>query len=518
MANALGVLGKQLVDIWHQFGVNQKVSTAMGLAVTVGIVGGLLYWTSIPSYALLYSEMALKDAAAAREKLEDERIPVKLKDSGHSIYVPAADVYRGRLILAREGLPKDTSTGFELFEQPKFGLTDFAQKINFRRALQGELERTISAMEGINSARIQLVQPKEKLFASQAERKAKASIMLHLVAGVLTQSQAKSIKHLVASAVSGLNASAIVITDQHGNLYSRAAESGEEFMEAATGQIESQEKVERLLTQKAQDMLDAALGPTQSIVRVSVELDFSKIEKRTENYLPEGRVVVSETISSETTSSPGGFSAGEAMGSVTVKSPERVTPEQSMSKTKREDISTQYKVPSDVEHVVKKGARIKSLSISVCVSENEENKRTPEEMASISNMVKTAVGFTESGERKDSIRVVQMAFPAVTKKETKTPFWQKLPIPVGSIANGLIAILVLIVLFVASRRLLTRLSVEREEVGVPVGSMAEGGREIDVGMTGTGSIESNLDQVTRLAEQNPRAIAAWITNISKGQG
>ena len=161
MANSLGLLGHQLKELWSHFGVNQKVSTVLALLVVVGMSTGILLWSSRPSYSLLYAGMDLEDAATAREKLTEERIAVQVRDSGHSLFVASGDVYRARLLLASSGLPKKTSSGFELFEQPKFGLTDFAQRVNYQRALQGELERTISSMEGIDSARVMVVLPSD---------------------------------------------------------------------------------------------------------------------------------------------------------------------------------------------------------------------------------------------------------------------------------------------------------------------------------------------------------------------
>ena len=284
MANAFSVLGKQLKDLWAHFGVNQKVSTIMGLLVTLSVIGGLLYWSARPSYRLLYSGMSLEDAATAREKIEDEQIPVLLKDSGHSVYVPAGDVYKCRLLLAAEGLPGDSSTGFEVFEEPKFGLTDFAQKVNYQRALQGELERTISAMEGVSSSRVLLVLPSEKLFDSEDKKKARASVMLNVAGnGVMEAGQVRSIKQLIGSAVAGLATSDITITDQYGRTLSKRVDTDELDIAAASEQIETRRKIEDLLTTKAQEMLDAALGPGKSIVRVSTLLDFSKREKQSED-------------------------------------------------------------------------------------------------------------------------------------------------------------------------------------------------------------------------------------------
>jgi flagellar M-ring protein FliF len=517
MASTISVLGNQLSEIWRHFGINQKVSTIMGLAVTAALIGGLLYWSSRPNYRLLYSGMTLEDAAAAREKIEDQNIPVVLKDSGTSIYVPAAEVYKCRLLLASEGILKGSSTGFELFEQPKFGLTDFAQKVNYQRALQGELERTISAMEGIASARVILVLPKEKLFASEAEKKASASILVNVSGGgALTPSQVASITRFVGSAVAGLSPSAITITDQNGRLLSKYSDPADSQFEAADSQLEAQHNLENALMRKAQAMLDKALGAGNSIVSVTADMDFSKVEKRSEKYDAEGRVVVNETISSQSSSAPNPVAAAAATTTVRVGQAGAAAPAVAMSNTKQENIKTEYKVPLDVEHLVQSGARIRGVSVSVCVAKRGETARGPEELKTIENMISNAVGLSMNGERADSIEVVEMDFPA-PPEQPAPGFLQSLPISLPDIGKGVAAVAILLMIFIGSRKMVTRLSVETEEVGLPVAALAgsPGGARENGGMPAPESIESGLDYVNSLAEQDPRAIAAWITNVTK---
>ena len=166
MLGAVSLLFRQLKTIWDHFGSNQKISIVLALLATLGAIGAILYVSSRPEYRLLYFGMSLESAARAREVLEEAKIPVQLRDGGNSLYVPSGDVYRGRLLLAGSNLPADTSAGFEMFEQPKFGLTEFAQQVNYQRALQGELERTISSMDGVQGARVLLVMPRDRLFST----------------------------------------------------------------------------------------------------------------------------------------------------------------------------------------------------------------------------------------------------------------------------------------------------------------------------------------------------------------
>jgi flagellar M-ring protein FliF len=517
MANSLVLLGQQLRELWKHFGVNQKVSTILALLVVAGITAGILIWSSRPSYSLLYAGMDLADAAAAREKLTEDRIPVQIRDSGHSLYVAAADVYRARLLLATAGLPKKSSSGFELFEEPKFGLTDFAQRVNYQRALQGELERTIAAMDGIESARVMLVLPSEKVFASEKEKKASASIMLNVShGGGLAPVQVRSIKQLVGSAVPGLTSSAITVTDQYGALLSQAQDQG--LAESGSGgdQLEIQRNYEKQLAEKAQNMLDMALGAGNAIVKVSVLMDFSKVEKTSEKYDKENRVVVSEKIKSEVTSSANPSAAGGVIATVPVGNPSNVTVGQAENKTKTEDISTEYKVPANVERTVENGARLKSISVSVCLAKMAAD-RTSQELDGVKQLVRSALGLVEAGDRKDMIEVVEMKFAAATPPPPPSLI-EKLPVSPGTILNGLGALVLLVMIIVMSKRISARLSVTSEEAGVQVASLAAtnaGG--LNSGMAGGGQPENTLDYLSRLAEHNPKAIAQWINNTARLQ-
>lgn len=515
MENSLKILVKQLGEIWRHFGVNQKTSIILAMLVTVGAITGMLYWSAMPSYRLVYSGLSLEDAAKAAEKLEESKIKVKLGDSGRSIYVPEKDVYKCRLNLASEGIPKSSSAGFELFEQPKFGLTDFAQKINYQRALQGELERTISSIEGISSARVMLVMPADKIFSSQTEKKASASIMVTVAGGnTLSSSQVRSIKQLVSSAVSGLSPASIAVTDQYGHLLSQRTEQDADGMDGEGTQIEMQDKMEALLTKKAQEMLDTALGIGKSIVKVSANLDFSKVERRKESYEAEGRVAMSETISSETTSTPSGGQAA----TVPVADPSKVTIDQGMGKSKKEDTTTQYKVPGGIETVVEKGARIKNISVSVCVATGVK-PRTPEDLLRITTMVENAVGAVKGELRNDTVKVVEMEFPQPVKVEGPS-WWQKMPIPLSTIGNGVFSLALLILIILVSRKIFAGLSLQREDVGVPIKNLYGVGSgtvgESAGGKSSPGIIEGEptMEQVSRLAEDNPKAVAAWITSVS----
>ena len=524
MPNALNILWIQLKEIWRHFGASQRFSVVSGLVVTLALMAGLIVWSARPDFRLLYSGLSLKDASSMREKLDDEKVRTVVRDSGHALYVPAADVYRARLLLASQGFPKDTTVGFELFEQPKFGLTDFAQQVNYQRSLQGELERTISSMQGIDSARVLLVMPRDKLFASEREKQASASILLRTSGGVaLLPAQVQSIVQLVGSSVPGLQPTAVTVSDQNGNLLSRRVDSSEDSLEQAGDQLVAQEKTEAMLSKKAQEMLDRAFGAGRSIVRVTVAIDLSKIDRRSESYDNENKVVRSETIESENTSAPGAAAGGAAgvVANIPVGSPASGTVDQNLSKSKKENIRTEYAIPSDVEHVIQRGARIQRLSISVCVARGQ-NPRTPEELKQIEQMVRHAVGFVENEIRKDSIEVTEMEFmPSDPVPVSKTSWWNVWPDGLSTLGRGVLGAIVLFIVYRMSRRIMSNMLVRREEAGVPIQSLigddAGGGVEGRRTMfhAGVGApVDSHLEEITRIAEQNPKSIAAWISNVT----
>lgn len=514
MLGAVSLLFRQIGAIWGHFGINQKVSIILALLVTLSAIGGILYTSRRPDYRLLFAGMTLQDAARAREQLEEAKIPVQLRDHGNALYVPAADVYRGRLLLASSGLPAETSSGFELFEQPKFGLTEFAQQVNYQRALQGELERTITAVEGVQAARVLLVMPRDRLFATEKDKTASASIMLTLRRGTtLDSSQVLSISQLVSTAVPGMSDGSVTITDQQGHLLSDETEKSDAAGGSPRKHMDQRRGVEEELTRKAQDMLDRSIGSGLAIVRVSAELDFRQIERYNETYDSESRVVIRETISSEKSSEPITL-AGAGMARVAVGNPADIAIEQAMGQMQREDVDTEYKVPSGRETVVDKGGRIARLSISVSVAAGKE-PRSPEALQQIERMVRSAVGF--SPQRQDLIEVLEMPFAATPNSPELDMWrwWQRLPVMPETLLRLAIGLALLTTLYVFSRKALRQLSVQREDVGTPIAQLAGGGSTVGH-LPDAEPFEEHMDKneqleyASRLAEQNPSVVAIWI--------
>lgn len=510
MFESFNVLGRQIREIWHQFGAAQRFNAILSLLVVIGIVAGLLYWSSRPDYRLLYSNLTLEDAASMQEKLEESKIPVKLGQSGMAISVPAKDLYRARLMLASAGLPNDSSTGFELFEQPKFGLTDFAQKVNYQRALQGELERTISAMQGIRSARVMLVLPKDRLFATQDERKAQASILLNLQGtAVMGDSQVQSIVHMVAGSVQGLDPANVTVSDQSGRLLTQS-HSGEDLIEHSNEQMALQERTEKRLAEKAQAMLDRALGVGNSIVRVSVTMDFSDIEQRSEQYDSENRVVKSERIMSEDQSGGANGRGGPAgvVANVPVGDPSAMKMAGNSKKSKKEDVFTEYAVPSDVRMVRQKGARVQQMSVAVCLAKGNV-ERSEAELKELQDLVANAVGL--QARNQDTIHVTEMAF-ASAPVAPPAKWWETLPVSYDTIFKGVGGLFALGLIFGVSRRVMNTMLAHNPALEFPFNDVNEKVQE-QVGRDEPMALQDQLEVLSRLARSNTKTVAAWINSV-----
>ncbi len=379
----------------------------MLVAIVIGvIIGGVTVagWVGKVTYQPLYSNLDPAEAADVTQYLSEHKISYQLSNGGSTIEVSESDLYEARLALASQGLPNSGSVGYSIFDESNLGMTDFLQKLNFRRALEGELSRTISTLNEVQAARVHIVMPEERLFIEQ-QKDATASIVLKLRHnGGLGKSQVNGITHLVASSVEGLKPNNITIVDYNGNLLS--SNTGSDELAALTGtQIEMARSVERGLEQKAQSMLDGVLGPGKGIVRVTAELNFQQYSRTSENYDPNMVAVVSEQRT-------------EGSNTATKKSDENKEDRQD---DRSEVTVTNYEVSKTIESVQNAVGTIQRLSVAVLLDGNYrmiENAdrvqemiyepRPQEEMDRLSAIVKNAVGF--SPERNDQLEVVNMAF------------------------------------------------------------------------------------------------------------
>jgi flagellar M-ring protein FliF len=377
----------------------------VGTVIAGFLVVGL--WVKQPEYQLLYGNVSSGGAYKIVEHLKEQRIPYKITNGGQDILVPANKVYEARIALAGEGLPQGGHVGFELFDRSRLGMGRFTQQIYFQRALEGELSRTISSMEGVEHARVHLVLKDQSVFADEASQPS-ASVVVQLKSGMsMGRQRIKSMVHLVAGSVMGLSPERVVVVDHQGTLLSGGEEEAGGALISAS-QFEQQHRIETQSEKKVQDMLERALGPNKAIVRVSMEMDFKKIEEMEEKFDPENVAIRSEQRSTER--SQGKDQAGAAAGQQTAAG-------KSNSSTKQQE-TINYEVNKVTRRLVEPSGKIKRLSVAVMVDgryetptgggESKYVPRTDQELKTYEDLVKDAVGFTAT--RGDRVTVVNVAF------------------------------------------------------------------------------------------------------------
>ncbi|MCK5232411.1 MAG: flagellar M-ring protein FliF, partial [Desulfobulbaceae bacterium] len=271
----------------------KMVGGAIVFAVLAGFMG-LVASDSSVGHKVLYSGLTQEDAADVVTFLRDQRVPYKLSEDGAAIMVPAELVHETRLNLAGAGLPHGGGVGFEVFDKTSFGTTDFVQRLNYQRALQGELARTIRQFHQVKEARVHIATPKDSVFIED-EKPTTASISVRLHSREkLSQHQVKSIVNLVACAVPGLSTDNITVVDTAGRLLFRKDGSEEALLSAS--QLEYQQKFENGLRSKIESILQEIVGINRAQARVTAEIDFNRMEQTEDIYDPEGQVIRSEQL------------------------------------------------------------------------------------------------------------------------------------------------------------------------------------------------------------------------------
>jgi flagellar M-ring protein FliF len=390
----------------------------IGAGVAVALVA--LLWTSQPAeQQVLYSHLTMEDAAAIVAKLREKGVPYSLKGDGTTVTVPSAAVYDTRLRLAAEGLPQGGGVGFELFDQRTFGMTEFMQKLNYRRALQGELARTIAQLGAVQSARVHIVLPEKSLFLGQQE-KTTASVVLKLSPGRhLRPEQIRGIAHLVASSVEGLKPADVTIVDTSGNILNRETDTAA-FPFRSEAQLVYQQTLERDMERRVQSLLERAVGEGKVLVRVSTALDFQHIERTEERYDADNPAIRSEQRHKEEGSGSGGWTAGVPGVRSNVADAPQQAPNQTAEKTasSRQSETVNYELSKVVSKIVAPSGEIKQLSVAVLVDGSYEGgkkngarkyiPRSAEELAKYRDIVKSAVGYNEA--RGDRVEVANMPF------------------------------------------------------------------------------------------------------------
>jgi len=326
-AEAVAVSGVQgyMQGLLAQMSSQQKMGLMLAVSAIVALLAGGWMWTQAPEYKVLFSNISDRDGGAIIASLQQLNVPYKFADGGGAILVPANQVHDVRLKLAAQGLPKGGLVGFELMENQKFGTSQFLEQVNFQRALEGELARSIQALSAVSSARVHLAIPKQSVFVRE-QQKPSASVLLNLHPGrSLEPQQVNAIIHLISSSVPNLPVKNVTVVDQHGELLSKIDESG-----ANTGLDPGQLKYVQAMEQSYIKRIEAILGPIvgQENVRaqVAADIDFSQSEQTDEIYKPNQNPADSAVRSQQTSeSSSVGQTEGGVPGALSNQPPEPAT-------------------------------------------------------------------------------------------------------------------------------------------------------------------------------------------------
>jgi flagellar M-ring protein FliF len=402
------------------------------LAIMSAIVLGLVLFfvfvsmrVATPSMKLLYSDLSPADSSAVAAKLEEAQIAYTVSSDGMRINVAESEVGRARLLLAEAGLPNGGSLGYELFDQQSgFGTTNFVQNINQVRALEGELARTISSVEGVRSARVHLVLPQRELFSREA-RSSRASVYLGLRSGArLEREQILAVQSLVASAVPDLKTSDVTIIDSEGTLLARGGEDAQTNTESMKAE-DMRRSFEMRLTEKIEDQVSRVVGFGNVRAMVTAEMNFDRISTNEELYDPEGQVVRSTQTSSENSlerdAIPEDVSVQNNLPGV---GGDLLSNNKPSAENNRTEELTNFEISKTVRSTVREVGETRRLSVAVLVdglytTDAEGNRtyaeRPAEELQQIEDLVKSAVGFDAN--RGDVISVKNMQFAEVDTGE-----------------------------------------------------------------------------------------------------
>ena len=449
MDNFLDFL-RQFGERFNELSQGKKVAALSLIALALASLLVMSLWLKSPDYQLLYANLSSEDAGAIVDKLKSQKIPFELSNQGRTIRIASDRLHEVRLQLAGEGLPEGSDVGLEIFEDTPLGMTEFVQKLNFQRALQGELTRTIKTLDAVAQVRIHLVIPKDNLFRKN-KPKGKASVTLKIKAGkTLTETQVQGIVHLVSASVGGIEAQDVVVVDLKGNLLSGGQEPSAQAMMSSSN-FKHKTRVERKLQLSIIKMLEDALGAGKVIAKVSAELDFEKVERTEEIYDPDSQVIRSENQISESSTGavppggvpgvqalvPSGGSAGGGVGQA--------------AKRNKSNALTNYEINKVVRRVSKPVGEISKISAAVMIDGSLEGDppvyqpRSEEDMAKYLQIVQSAVGFDQ--DRGDTIQVENIQFDRSEMEAQREDIARAEQIDLGMEIGKLVVGLIFLILF-----------------------------------------------------------------------
>jgi flagellar M-ring protein FliF len=408
---------QSLIEFVKTLGASRIAAMAAVTLALVGFFAFLMLRVTAPEMTPLFTDLALDDSAAIAKELDREGVSYQLKSDGNIIMVSADQVARLRMTLAENGLPKGGGVGYEIFDKSDaLGTTSFVQNINNLRALEGELARTIRTLDRVEDARVHLVLPDRPLF-SRDKIDPSASIVLK-VRGTLDQSQVRAIRHLVATAVSGLQPQRISIVDDEGQLLADGA--GDDATGGDVSADERQASFEKHLREQVESIVSSVVGPGHSRVQVNADFNFNRVTETSDKYDPDGRVVRSSQTREETSDTADGnngqVTVGNDLPGANQRPPADANAPPRDDSRKTEEI-VNYEISKTTKTEVIEGGRLNRVSVAVLVDGTyaKDDKgdityqpRSKEELDQIAGLVRSAIGFDQK--RGDEIDVVNLRF------------------------------------------------------------------------------------------------------------
>lgn len=431
---------------------NPKIPLIVAGAAAIAILVAMVLWAKSPDYRTLYSNVSDQDGGAIVTQLTQLNIPYRFADNGGAIEVPADKVHELRLRLAQQGLPKGGAVGFELLDQEKFGISQFSEQINYQRALEGELARTIETLGPVKTARVHLAMPKPSLFVRE-QKNPSASVTVTLEPGrALDEGQISAVTHLVSSAVAGLPTGNVTVVDQSGHLLTQSNTSSRDLNDA---QLKYANDVEGRIQRRIEAILGPIVGSGNIHAQVTAQINFDNKEQTEEQYSPNGDAAqaVMRSRQLNTTEQFGGQNPGGVPGALSNQpAPANSAPistppanqqngqqnnqqQQTTStaanagpRNSSRNETTNYEVDRTIRHTKMNVGDVQRLSVAVVVNyktlpDGKPLPLTTDQMKQIEDLTREAMGFTEK--RGDSLNVVNSPFTATDETGGELPFWQQ---------------------------------------------------------------------------------------------
>ncbi len=519
----------------------QKLAGAAAIALVIALLAGVLMWNRAPEYGVLFSNLDERDGGQIIAALAQQNVPYRMSANGSAILVPQAQVHETRLRLAAEGLPKGGLAGFELMDGQKLGISQFNEQVNYQRALEGELSRTVQAIDAVASARVHLAMPKQTAFLRDDQRPT-ASVMVNLRPGrILDQNQVAGIVHLVSSSVPRMSAEGVKIVNQEGSLLTVQADP---LMRAGlnANQLEYVRAMEKAFIERIENILVPMVGKDNFRAQVAADVDFNQVEQTAETYKPNptpDQAIRSQQTNEVINPLPGAQGIPGALTNqppVPATAPITAPPAgpgaaqglQGVTSANRSAVLN-YELDRSIQHIKQAVGQLKRLSVAVVVNNRSipapdgtptTVPLTDEEIARITNLVREAVGY--SADRGDSINVANSAF-AGELAEPVLPVWKDpAMIELGKEGlNWLLVLLVVLFAYFGVIRPLLRTVVppkQKPEAGAAAaaGEEAEGeegeeGVRVTLSAEAEGeSFEERLERARNLARNDPKMVANLI--------